>query len=805
MKFELKIKKSAGVAVTSSVHRLIARGNRARNAGDWSGAADAFRAALEQDPSLFHIWMQLGHAFAESHRIDEGVAAYKSAGALRPDSAEPFLHLGHISKRGGRFPDASRYYAAGLIRQGFQEELEDQVLHAIRRVANLSPSLVRTIVRHEEAAAARSGGPGADAAADLDTAMRRLSADGKASAEDIRTLAAAREMLGRIGRVDVPSAAGQRPMVFDLTDLIAHFRHSRLPTGIQRVQIEVLATALKTHGREMVGICCFIDGRDHWIEIPVPMFLELAHLATSGSDANDPAWQMLRARLFYHLAVDGHYTLPDKAILVNLGTSWWIYDYYLLVRNAKERQGISYIPFVHDFIPIMAPEHVVRGVIADYVSWAVGVFQHADLFLVNSQSTKRDLLRVAGRLGHEVPEDRIEVVPLDADFRRPSAAPLPATALAQWGLEDTPYALFVSTIESRKNHLLAFEAWAELLRRHGKAKVPRLACVGRNGWLNDHIFARLNANPELRAHVTIIHQASDEELALLYRCCEFTVYPSHYEGWGLPITESLCYGKVPLIADNSSLPEAGAGFAIVFEDDSVTGLVEAVEQVAFDADWRATREVEIRAGFTPRTWTQVAGQISGAIERFAGEGDGFKPVGRPVSLGAYYPVSLYRDTPIWRGLASGEIFRTGEGWLWPETSGCRTRPDGGELRMDLPAGSRNLRLYLRLRGLASAPCPFEVIVGGQVIASGRLDADTTRWIGGDLPDGAGDTLTVLVRGEDEETISMSTGGTMKHHAASIAVIGFALCNRDDEDARARFIEAAAFGSVEDVSAYRRQA
>jgi len=803
MKFELKIKKSAGVAVTPRVHRMIARGNRARNGGDWSGAADAYRAALAEDSSLFHIWMQLGHALAECHRIDEGVEAYKSAAALRPDSAEPYLHLGHISKRGGRHPDATRHYASGLLRQGHAEELEEEVFHAIRRVADMSPGLVRAVIRHNEQTATRPPEPAAVAAANLDATMQRLGQ--KASASDLRTLAAAREALDHIGQAEAPTSAGQRPLVFDLTDLIAHFRHSRLPTGIQRVQIEVLATALKTHGREMVGICCFINGRDHWIEIPIPMFLELAYLATSGSDANDPAWQFLRARLFFHLAVDGHYAFPDKAILVNLGSSWWIYDYFRMVRNAKEQQGISYIPFIHDLIPIMAPEHVVRGVIEDYVSWLVGVFQHADLFLANSQSTRRDLLRVAERLGHTVPEHKIEVVPLDADFRRPSSNPLPAAALAQWGLEDTPYALFVSTIESRKNHLLAFEAWAELLRRHGKAKVPRLVCVGRNGWLNDHIFARLNASAELRSHVTIIHQASDEELALFYRCCEFTVYPSHYEGWGLPITESLCYGKVPVIADNSSLPEAGAGFALMFEDDSVSGLVEAVEKVAFDDGWRATRETDIRAGFTPRTWTQVAGQISDALERFAGEGQGSTPVARPVSLGGYYPVSLYRDTPIWRGLASGEIFRTGEGWLWPETSGCRTRPGGGELRMDLSAGNAPLRLYLRLRGLAAASSGFEVIVNGAVIARGRLDADTTRWIGCDVPEGTRDSLTVLVRGDTSETITMSTGGTDKQHVASIAVIGFALCERDDEDARARFIEAAAFGSIEQASAYRRQA
>jgi hypothetical protein len=180
------------------------------------------------------------------------------------------------------------------------------------------------------------------------------------------------------------------------------------------------------------------------------------------------------------------------------------------------------------------------------------------------------------------------------------------------------------------------------------------------------------------------------------------------------------------------------------------------------------------------------------------------PVARPVSLGAYYPVALYRDTPIWRGLASGEIFRTGEGWLWPETSGCRTRPGGGELHMDLPVGTGDLRLYLRLRGLAGSASGYELVVDGTVIARGRLEAGDTRWIGADVPGSGRAGLTLLVRGDTTETIHMSTGGTDKQHRASISVIGFALCERDDEESRARFVETAAFGSIEDASAYRNR-
>ncbi|MHA4875417.1 glycosyltransferase, partial [Enterococcus faecium] len=84
---------------------------------------------------------------------------------------------------------------------------------------------------------------------------------------------------------------------------------------------------------------------------------------------------------------------------------------------------------------------------------------------------------------------------------------------------------------------------------------PDLVCVGGRGWLNDHVYAALDRDPELAEKVRIISGLTDSHLALLYSTCLFTVYLSTYEGWGLPVTESLCYGKVPLLSDTSSLPE----------------------------------------------------------------------------------------------------------------------------------------------------------------------------------------------------------------------------------------------------------
>ena len=219
--------------------------------------------------------------------------------------------------------------------------------------------------------------------------------------------------------------------------------------------------------------------------------------------------------------------------------------------------------------------------------------------------------------------------------------------------------------------------------------------------------------------------------------------------------------------------------------------------------WR--RERRIVAEFRPRRWSDLYRQSAEAVKRFAADRPIDTAAKRAVTLGTYYPTSLYRDRRIWWSLASGEIFRAGEGWLWPETDGCRTTPAGGDLRMTVPDAGQPLRLYLHLRGLSEAPCPFSIIAGGETIVVGTLRPGERRWVMADLPAPAKPEVAVTVKGEAAERIGMATGGTTKSLLASLTVLGFALCHRDDEEARIRFVEALALGDVDDVNAYRQPA
>jgi len=765
MRLAFKTRKSAGIRIEARVFHLIKRADVARDAGQWSEAITGYGAALAMAPRLPHIHIQLGHALKQSARWDEADAAYAEAARRGAGDAEPLLHRAHLAKQRGRFDAALIHFAAILRRQENHAEALAELAALTGHDSPIANDQLRVV---------------------LDAVPVALDAPRPAAEVSDET--------------DVARPGGD-PLVFDITDLIGHFRHRRLPDGIQRVQMEVVASLLSTGNAASVSTCCFVGGQDCWKEVPLHLCMELIRLSGTGHDVNDPDWQAARTRLFVHLTLAGCYVFPWRAVLINLGTTFWAHDYFRLIRNAKADRRIRYIPLVYDMIPVVRPEYCVPGWIDDFMIWTVGIFRHADAFLAISNSAKSDLLDVADRLGCAVSQDSVEVVPLDADFRRQNAM-LPVSALEAWGLCGKGFALLVSTIEPRKNHALALDSWVDLLRRHGPDGVPRLVCVGRDGWMNDDVFDRLDTDPTLAAHVTLLYRVSDAELALLYRESLFTLFPSLYEGWGLPVTESLCHGRVPLIADNSSLPQAGGDLALRFVSGSIGSLVAAVEKVVFEAAWRTAREARIAAEFSPRSWTQVAEQIASSTTRLLDHSDR-EPEIPPVLLQTFYPVGLHQGREIWTGLASGEMFRVGDGWLWPEPDGCPTKPGGGDLRMRVVEhGDRALRIYLHLRDLEQADCSVEIVAEGVVAGERRLRSGKRAWVACDLPADIGPELRLSIRSRIAESSAGSGSGPDRSQPASVALVGFFLCGRDDEPANSAFIWRRRHG-LESISAYAK--
>ena len=293
-------------------------------------------------------------------------------------------------------------------------------------------------------------------------------------------------------------------------------------------------------------------------------------------------------------------------ILLVLGSPWSHEGYGALVRDAKERLGLRFGLLVYDLIPLRRPEWCDAGLVRMFRAWFDDVFPLCDAVFAISRATAGDVEAYAAERGIRLPGP-VQPIPIGSGFAggipsgpAPRTARLPAPG---------SYALIVSTIEARKNHLLLFRIWRKLLEAHPAEAIPTLVFAGRVGWLVDDLMRQINNTQNLGGKLVLVENPSDAELAALYQGCLFTLFPSFYEGWGLPVTESLAFGKPCLIADRTSLPEAGGSLARSFDPDNLHDAYAAVEAVVMDPAGLAAWEARVRREFRPVPWSETAASL----------------------------------------------------------------------------------------------------------------------------------------------------------------------------------------------------
>jgi len=222
-------------------------------------------------------------------------------------------------------------------------------------------------------------------------------------------------------------------------------------------------------------------------------------------------------------------------ILLVLGSPWSHPDYASLVLPQKQR-GLKFGLLVYDLIPIRRPEWCDRNLVRYFRAWFDGVFPLCDEVFAISQSTARDVEAYARESGISLAAP-VSPIPVGTVFEQ---LELPAAAQSRRILPAAgTYALFVSTIEPRKNHMLLFRAWRKLLEERPRDSVPTLVFAGRVGWSVDDLMRQISNTDCLGGKLKLIEDPTDTELLELYKGCLFTLFPSFFEGWGLPVTESL--------------------------------------------------------------------------------------------------------------------------------------------------------------------------------------------------------------------------------------------------------------------------
>ncbi len=233
--------------------------------------------------------------------------------------------------------------------------------------------------------------------------------------------------------------------------------------------------------------------------------------------------------------------------------------------------------------------------------------RRAERITAISHSTKADLVTLLG-----IDAEKIDVTPLGYD--RAIYRPLPQDAIAAFkrdkGLPER-FWLYLGTLEPRKNLVTLVEAYA--LLSPGE-RLP-LVLAGGKGWMTDDLFAAIERH-NLTDEITLPGFVPTEEIALWYNSADLFLFPSVFEGFGLPVLEAMACGTPVLTSDVSSLPEVAEGAGMCLPPHEPDAWAAALR--AADADWRtAARERGLQKA-TQFRWENTARLTIASYQRALG-------------------------------------------------------------------------------------------------------------------------------------------------------------------------------------------
>ncbi|MFO0925940.1 MAG: glycosyltransferase family 1 protein [Gemmataceae bacterium] len=302
---------------------------------------------------------------------------------------------------------------------------------------------------------------------------------------------------------------------------------------------------------------------------------------------------------------------PGDALFLG-GTGWSDGPPLAALADLRRTLPLKVAHLIYDITPLRVPHLCAPAMSRAFARWLPAAVTGSDLIVTISRYSRKDLegyCRDQGLTPPPVVELRIGDEPGDDD----SAAPPPDLIARNPG----SFALFVSSMALHKNQPLLFAVWRRLIERHGGG-VPTLVLVGGPGWRAEQILADLAADATLSRHVAYLPRTDDRQLRWLYRNCLFTLFPSHYEGWGLPVAESLRHGKYCVCSAATSLPEVGGELVDYHDPLDGVGCLRLVERALFEPGFLAGREERIRTQYRCTGWKETAAAAFAAVDRHFG-------------------------------------------------------------------------------------------------------------------------------------------------------------------------------------------
>ena len=303
---------------------------------------------------------------------------------------------------------------------------------------------------------------------------------------------------------------------------------------------------------------------------------------------------------------DTEITISSGDCILMLSDSWNAFDELAPVLATIHKQGGRIITCIFDLIPELYPHACHEVTVPRYRGWLRRALLESDAFLAISKSVASELSEYVeiNKLPHRH-NLKIGWFHCGADLAAGSAR-APREKIALVFTEGAPVFLLVGTIEPRKGHWVALEAfeklWASGVNAH-------LTIVGRRGWFEEAIVEAITNHVDYGRRLFWFDDADDHDLAYLYKHSAALIFPSYAEGFGLPIVEAARFGCPTICSDLPVLREVGRSGALYFrvnDPQALAGVAQDFLAGDLRVDPQATLDV---------TWMEAAKRIVDIITR----------------------------------------------------------------------------------------------------------------------------------------------------------------------------------------------
>lgn len=472
-------------------------------------------------------------------------------------------------------------------------------------------------------------------------------------------------------------------------DITTSCNHKGRWTGISRSEMS-LAWSLKQDRSVDVRFIAWHNVLRRFIEIPEgvlnPDYLSVYFEQAAQKDSRP-----------IELAREDH--------LIVCGSAWMqnrVYAEQLVeLVNARELQ-LSVV--IHDIIPAKFPFWFEEKYAPVFEQNLALLLARANKIFAVSENTAKDVVQFSSQRQLPIPTPRIYYQGGDIGSGQGDTEDEPIAQIVQQ-FEQKKFVLSVGAIHSRKNHRLLYDVWVSLAEQHGR-RCPHLVIVGGVAWNGTDVARAFREDKRLQGLIHIVEGIDDATLSWLYDKCLFTVYPSLYEGWGLPVAESLSHGKICVASSTSSVPEISPALTDLVDPQDFKAWRSRIDMYVISTAARAAREAEIRQAYEPRTWKQATATLLSDLRN--------APSDR--AAGAIYTPGTALNLT---GAAAALVKHAG--WHVTESWGVWSSERIASLRLRLSEPAReDLVLTVHARALAQEGKPLYCDVHVNGVGIGRL-------------------------------------------------------------------------------------